>query len=154
MVVTIINPVMKNKTNLGELLIILVVMGILGWITYGQFEIAKAKSRDIDRKGNLNDLGLVIRLYYADYGVLPSEKIINSLWGKEWRDGAYVYSKKVSKENYLDKEYCYQIEDGGISFSLFADLEYKADKECIKDNWQCGGQNYCYRRLLTAEVEK
>ena len=127
---------------------------ILGKITYQQFGLARAKSRDDMRKGGLNELSQVIRLYYADYKVLPEEKLINSLWGKEWKDGDYVYLKTVPKENSLDKDYCYLIENGGKDFSLFANLENKSDKECQKDKWSCGGQNYCYKHFLSAEVLK
>lgn len=70
------------------------------------------------------------------------------------RDGDYVYQNKIPKENQLDKEYCYLIENDGKNFSLMADLENKSDVECQKDKWQCGGQKYCYRHLLSAEILK
>jgi len=132
----------------------LISLLILGWITYKQFGLAGAKSRDVDRKNSLSELGQAIRLYYADYGVLPDEKLINELWGKEWRDGDYVYLKTVPQENNLEKKYCYVIEGEGKNFSLLADLENKSDKECQKDKWKCGGENYCYKHTLTAEISK
>ena len=145
---------MKNKITFTEIIIIMVSVLMLGGITYYQFGLALAKSKDVDRKSSLNDLGQIIRLYYADYGVLPEEKIINGLWGKEWRDGEYVYLKKMPQENHFDKEYCYLIESDKKNFSLFAELEYKGDVECQKNKWECGGQNYCYRRLMEAEIVK
>jgi len=145
---------MKNKINIKEILIIVISVLILGSITYKQFELARAKTRDVDRKASLNDLGQIIRLYYADYGFLPEEKLINSLWGKEWRDGDYVYQKKLPQENTLDKNYCYMVESGGKNFSLLADLENKHDSECQKDKWRCGQKDYCYRYLLSAEIVK
>lgn len=145
---------MKNKINFWEILIILVSVVVLGEITFKQFELAGAKSRDVDRKSSLNELGQAIRLYYADYGVLPDEKLINSLWGKEWHDGDYVYLKKLPQENKLDKKYCYLIENAGKNFSLLADLENKFDNECQADKWSCGGENYCYRHSLVAETIK
>lgn len=148
------NQEINNKINFGEILIILVSVMILSWITYTQFGLAWAKSRDVDKKSSLNELGQAIRLYYADYGVLPQEKLINGLWGKEWKDGDYVYLKTVPKENNLDKEYCYLIENAGKNFSLLADLEYRSDNECQKDKWTCGGKNYCYKHSLVAEITK
>ena len=145
---------MKNKIKFGEIIIILVSVAILGGITYNQFGLARAKSRDIDRKSSLNELGQTIRLYYADYGVLPNEKLINSLWGKEWKDGDYMYLKKLPQENKLNKKYCYLVEEGGKNFSLLADLENKSDTECQRDKWVCGGKNYCYRHSLVAEMIK
>ena len=145
---------MKNKISIIEILIITVSVLILGWITFAQFQLAGAKSRDVDKKSSLNELGQIIKLYYADYGILPSEKTINSLWGKEWKDVDYVYLKKLPQENNLSKIYCYLSEGDGKSFSLLADLENKSDSECQKDKWQCGGEKYCYRHLLPTETVK
>lgn len=145
---------MKNKIPILEILIIVVSVLILCWITFKQFQLAGSKSRDVDKKNSLNELGLIIKLYYADYGVLPNEEMINSLWGKEWKDGDYIYLKKLPQENNLSKKYCYLVESDGKSFSLLADLENKSDRECQKDKWQCGGQNYCYRHTLMAEIVK
>jgi hypothetical protein len=144
----------KMKIDFREIILIFISVVVLSWITYNQFELAKAKSRDVDRKSSLNELGQAIRLYYADYGVLPSEELINGLWGKEWRDGEYVYLKKMPKENSLDKEYCYLRGKEDKNFSLLADLEYKSDVECQKDKWSCGGQNYCYNHALESEMPK
>lgn len=145
---------MKKKIIFGELLIILVLVMILSWVTYNQFGLAQAKSRDVGRKSSLNELGQAIRLFYADYGVLPEEKLINGLWGKEWKDGDYVYVKSVPKEVIGRKGYCYLINEDGKSFSLLADLENKADAECQKDKWACGDHNYCYKHTLVAEMVK
>lgn len=143
---------MKGKNNWLELGIIIIVLGGLSWITLGQFNLAKAKSRDMDRKSNLHEISKVIRLYYKDYKKLPEEKLVNSLWGKQWMDGSYVYMKVVPSENYLlNKEYCYQISSDGKSFYLFADLENKGDVDCSKNLWQCGGVDYCYKDVLEAE---
>jgi Tfp pilus assembly protein PilE len=143
---------MKNKITFGEILIIVILLVILSWITYNQFELAGAKSRDVGRKNSLNELGQAIRLYYADYGVLPKEEFINSLWGKEWKDGDYVYVKLVPQKVIGEKGYCYLVDGDGKNFSLLADLENKADIECQKDKWECGGQSFCYKHTLTAEV--
>lgn len=144
----------KNNINIGEVLIIFVSVMILSWATYKQFELAGAKSRDVSRKSSLNELGQAIRLYYADYGVLPKEELINTLWGKEWKDGDYVYVKLVPQEFIFGENYCYLIEEGDKNFSLLADLENKSDVECQKDKWQCGGQYYCYKHFLSAESVK
>lgn len=145
---------MKNKITIKEILIIALSVLVLAWITNNQFELAQAKSRDIDKKNSLNELGQIIRLYYADYGVLPEEKLINNLWGKEWKDGDYIYLKKLPQENNLEKQYCYMIENDKKSFSLLAELENKSDAECQKDKWECGGLNYCYKHELAAETVK
>ena len=143
-----------KKKNFLEIGIIVIVLGVLGWITWGQFSLAGAKSRDTERKTSLHEVSKIIRLYYKDYGKLPSEDLVNSLWGKEWKDGNYTYMTTVPKENYLEnKEYCYGVGDDGLRFYLFADLENRKDEDCSKDLWKCGGNYYCYRDELEVSEE-
>jgi Tfp pilus assembly protein PilE len=145
---------MKDKAKLIELLIIFIVLGILGKITYNQFALAAAKSRDADRMSSLHELSKAVRLYYKDYGKLPDEKLINSLWGKMWKDGDYVYLQVMPNENKLSKNFCYQNGADGSNFLFFADLENTDNLDCKKDQWECNGVKYCYRDILAAEVVK
>lgn len=139
---------MKNKPLIIEILIIIVVIGVLSFITYSQFLLAGAKSRDLQRRSDLHEFSKVIKLYWADYGYLPSEGLINSNWGKSFVDAGYVYTKSIPKENYGVKEYCYKIGDDGVSFKLFAEFENERDPDCKKDGQLCGGVKYCYTDII------
>lgn len=145
---------MKIKSILFELVIIFVSIGILGIITYNQFSLAAAKSRDADRMSSLHELSKAVRLYYKDYKKLPAEKLINDLWGKSWEDGDYTYLKVMPNENKLGENFCYQNGVEGKSFIFFANLEDYTNPDCKKDQWECGGVKYCYRQELEAEVVK
>jgi len=135
-----------------EIIIVLVIIGILGWITWSQFDLAKKKSRDVERKSSLHEIAKVIRLYYADYGKLPEEELINGLFGKEWRDGNYVYMKQVPKENYTDSSYCYKKYSDGKTFGLLTNLENKKDVDCFGKSMDCGGNNYCFEDKMSAII--
>jgi Tfp pilus assembly protein PilE len=141
-------------SNLLEILIILVVVSILGWITFNQFSLASAKSRDVERKSNLNEVAKNIRLYYADYAELPSANLINGLWGKPWIDKGHTYMATIPKENYSNKEFCYQTSKDGKTFILFAELENKADPDCRKVEEKCGNQSYCFVDSFESVVTK
>jgi Tfp pilus assembly protein PilE len=143
---------MKNKSKLIELLIIFLILGFLGKITYNQFSLAAAKARDADRMSSLHELSKAVRLYYKDYGRLPDEKLINSLWGKVWKDGDYTYLSVMPKENYLNKEFCYKNSQDGNSFMFFVELEDKGNIDCQEEKWECGGVKYCYSDTLSAKV--
>ena len=134
-----------------EIIIVLVVVGILGWITWSQFDLAKKKSRDVERKSELHEVSKVIKLYYADYGKLPDEKLINNLWGKEWKDGGYVYMKMVPKEDYINDEYCYK-KDDEQTFSLLVNLENKRDVDCFGKSIDCDGKKYCFEDKMSAQI--
>ncbi len=133
---------------------VVIVLVLLGWITFNQFKLAEAKSRDVGRKNDLHEISKVIRLYYKDYKQLPEEELVNSLWGKEWVDGDYVYMKSVPSEKWGKNEFCYAVMEEDKSFALFADLENKSDVDCKEKNFSCGGKDYCYQDILTAEVVK
>lgn len=142
---------MKNKSLVTEILIILFVVGILSFITYKQFALAEAKSRDLQRRSDLNEFSKAISLYFADYKKLPSDKLINSLWGKSFVDETgYVYANSVPKEQTGNKEYCYAVGDDGVSFKMFAEFENKNDPDCKKDGSLCNGIKYCYTNIVNA----
>ena len=135
---------MKKKVFRLEILIIVFGFGILSFITYKQFALAQAKSRDLQRRSDLDEFSKVIKLYFDDYGKLPDGKLINSLWGKSFTDNGYVYVNSVPKEKYGDKEYCYEIGSDGISFKMFAEFENKNDPDCKENKFLCNGIKYCY----------
>ena len=137
-----------KKTLLIEILLILLVIGILGFVTYKQFALAQAKSRDVQRKSDLNEFSKVIKLYFADYGKLPDDKLINSLWGKQFIDNDYIYANSVPKEKFGNKEYCYESGGDGTFFKISAELENKNDFDCKKDGQLCGGIKYCYTDIV------
>lgn len=134
-----------------EIFIVVLVVFVLSWITWSQFDLAEKKSRDVERKSSLHELSKVIRLYYADYGKLPEEKLINGLWGKEWKDGDYIYMKQVPKENYIDNQYCYKQYDKQ-TFALLTNLENKKDVDCFGKSFDCDGKKYCYENKMSAVV--
>lgn len=139
---------MKNKTLIGEILIIMVAIGILSFVTYKQFSLAEAKSRDLQRKSDLHEFAKVIRLYQADYNKLPSNELVNSLWGKNFIDNGWTYTNSVPKEKYGSKEYCYEVGEDGVSFKMFAEFENKKDPDCKKDGLLCNGIKYCYTDII------
>jgi len=140
--------------TLVEVIVVILVMLMLGGITCQQFLTAWAKTRDVQRKSDLNELSQSIRMYYADYKKLPSEQLINGLWGKQWMDGSYIYMKQVPRENYLKVPYCYLVSEDGKSFILLADLEYKADPDCKKEKQKCSKNSYCFMDKFDAEIKK
>lgn len=141
---------MNKKVFRFEVLLIIVVLGILFFITYKQFALAQAKSRDLQRRSDLSEFSKVIRLYFIDYGKLPDSKLINSLWGKSFVDDGYVYATSVPKEKYGNKEYCYTVNSDEVSFKMFAEFENKNDPDCKKDGGLCNGIKYCYTNVVNA----
>ena len=150
--------------TLIELLVVITIMSILTVITVSQFETARKKARDIQRKADLSSVSKALQMYYADYGVFPPASAANggelvigggSGWGGEFVDASgYVYMKVLPRENRSDvAQYCYRISADSKKFALMAQLENRDDSECDKngngtveasETRPCGGVNYCY----------
>ena len=137
-----------KKDTLIEILIIIVVIGILSFVTYKQFNLAQAKSRDLQRRSDLHEFSKVIKMYFTDYKKLPEDELINGLWGKSFVDSGYVYANSVPKEKNGKKEYCYEVGIDGISFKMFAEFENKNDFDCKKEGQLCDGVEYCYTDII------
>ena len=142
---------MKRAFTLVELLVVISIMAILTIITVSQFRTARKRANDVARKGDLNAVAKALQLYFADYGVMPAEGVINNNWGKEFKDAAptpYTYMVKLPTENTVGwLQYCYKNEGGTTpkKYALFAKLEVSSDSECEGHNYTCGGKSgYCY----------
>ena len=151
--------------TLVELMVTIMIISILTVITVSQFQTAKKKANDAQRKGDLNALNKALQMYYADYGVFPAASnmaiggslgLTGAYWGGTFQDSGvppYVYMKKLPRENYqTTKPYCYKVSADFKQFALFAQLENWTDKECDRDidgvsndtTMNCGGGLYCY----------
>lgn len=148
---------LRSGFTLVELLVVIAIMSILTIITVGQFETARKKARDVQRKADLNSLGKALQMYYADYGVFPSARDgklsvdgINAIdWGGEFKDASsYVYMKVLPKENTLAlTPFCYAVGLVGTDikkFALYAQLENPNDVECKSVKLSCNTKSYCY----------
>lgn len=130
-------------------------MSILTVITVGQFETARKKARDVQRKTDLNSLGKALQMYYADYGVFPRavegkisiDNINPVAWGGEFKDASgYVYMKVLPKENTLasSNPFCYAVSTDFKKYALYAQLENTKDVECKSTILNCNLKSYCY----------
>jgi type II secretion system protein G len=147
---------MKKAFTLVELLIVIAIMGILTIITVSQFQSAKRKANDVARKGDLNAVAKALQMYFADYGKMPSadatgQIVINGVslpWGGEFKDGSYVYMKKLPIENKTGMPpYCYKTNAAKNAYALFARLENTVDSQCVSPvTYDCGGRTdtYCF----------
>ena len=149
----------KNGFTLVELLVVISIMSILTIITVSQFETARKKARDVQRKADLSSLSRALQMYYTDYGVFPNVVdgigISEAPWGGTFQDASgYVYMKVMPKENSDSTHpFCYKVDALKKKMALFSILENTADKECDHngdgvcndlDAVTCNGKNYFY----------
>lgn len=143
--------------TLVELLVVMAIMSILSIITFGQFQNAQKRARDVQRKSDLSAIYKAVFFYFTDYGkvpdvndVSPNDIDINTLIEKTstfTRDG-YTYVNKMPSESVSGVvQYCYVGTADKKGFGVFAALESKGDSECKKyvaQNDACGNNTYNY----------
>lgn len=149
--------------TLIELLVVMAIMGILTIITVSQFETARKKARDVQRKGDLSALQKALLVYYADYNEFPetinNDAVTSEGWCSdsscEFNDGSGetegIYMKVLPRENRSGQPpYCYVVSPDRKQFSLYGILENTDDNDCRKDEngdfrfrGKCGNNNYC-----------
>jgi len=129
----------RNGFTLVELLVVIAIMSILTIIAVSQFQSAKRKSRDVQRKGDISAVSKALLMYYTDYGYFPESvdgQINEAPWGGSFSDAGYDYLKEMPRENYGDIPFCY-VTDGGTEptkFGLFSILENSEDMDYNKLN--------------------
>ncbi len=152
----------RNGFTLVELLVVIAIMSILTIIAVSQFQSAKRKSRDVQRKGDISAVSKALLMYYTDYGYFPANtvdgQIEGAVWGGTFSDDDYDYLKEMPRENYSDIPFCY-VTDGGTEptkFGLFSILENGEDMDYnkLKDDSSaygpyavCGGNSYNFAIL-------
>ncbi len=161
---------MKKQASgftLVELLVVIAIISILTVITVSQFNSARMKSRDVQRKGDLNGVYKALLMYYSDYGRFPDpggesdlEKI-NELWGGNDFKGSdgYIYFKGMPSEVFFEKgspQYCYEVSrdeptDPVRMVALYARLENRNDEEFEKyryGGYSCSGSSVIYNYVI------
>jgi len=133
----------RNGFTLVELLVVIAIMSILTIIAVSQFQSAKRKSRDVQRKGDISAVSKALLMYYTDYGNFPESdggqiSVDGNLaiWGGTFSDNGYDYLKEMPRENYSDVEFCY-VTDSNVpptKFGLFSILENTEDMDYNKLN--------------------
>lgn len=144
--------IIKNKKKLGftlvELLVVISIISVLTIISVSSFVTAQVKSRDSQRKSDLDQVSKALMLYYSDTGTFPTE--VDFKFGNETPGfviGETVYMRKTPQDPKYPN-YIYKYKTNGKFFNLFADLENIKDSQCQLLNgtgkYSVDGKNYCY----------
>jgi type II secretion system protein G len=153
--------------TLMELMLVIAIMGILSAIGIGAYTQATLKSRDTERKSDLNQIAKAVEIFNNDIGRYPNVSsgvmICPQASGSDAACGTQIYAfLGVEESLYLDKvptdpvptrKYVYVPSSDLNSFSLFAALENDQDNDVVVDStgnktdWgiSCGDKNCNYK---------
>ena len=135
----------KNKKGftLIELLVVISIIGILAALIMTNFNAARGRARDAQRKSDLRQISTSLRMYYNDNNLYPLTADLT--FGSDFSGGEMIYMKYVphdpSWEEVGDPDYVYSrlIADPNDYFCLVATLENASDGDIAKTQLRCSG---------------
>ena len=157
---------MKGFT-LMELILVMAIIGILAVVGIGSYTQATIKSRDTERKNDLNQIAKALELFNLDMNRYPKINVGGEMTcpegdGSEVLCGQEIYAFVGDKKaTYIEKapidpkvgrKYVYTPTDSYGGFALYAALENTEDKDVVTaagepTNWgiSCGDINCNYK---------
>jgi prepilin-type N-terminal cleavage/methylation domain-containing protein len=157
--------------TLIELVLVMAIVGILAVVGIGSYTQATMKSRDIQRKNDLNQISKAIESFNNDLGRYPQSEVVGGysvmtcpqadstevacgtrIYGYI-RDALAVYMENVPVDPNTAKRYVYIAGDDNSTYSLLAALENTEDRDVVVDaegnttDWgeSCGVVNCNYK---------
>jgi len=146
------DKIQKLGFTLIELLVVISIIGILAALIMVNFNAARERARDVQRKSDLDQIKKALRMYYNDNNQYPTNssdyKIVGCgtgatpatcNWDSEWSRSGMVYMKKLPNDPSEGKTYKYRQTSSGQDFCLWATLENKSDGDIAKSKSRCVG---------------
>ena len=137
----------------GEVLFVAGVVVVILGISGVQLRVSQMKTRDAQRKADVELVGRALATYLEDHQALPQatdgqiaacgygrrEACVWGQGGIEDEDGvSYIKKLPVDPFSYKGWKYVYSVNPERTKYKLCISLEYKADKQYKKDiqcNW-------------------
>lgn len=134
----------KNRLSPGftlmEILVAMAIMGILAGVGFSSYTVSIQKSRDAQRKSDLNQLQRALESYYSDFGVYPDEnagRIMGCgdgtetcLWGGAFSlDSGKLYMKTIPRDPIDNVSYVYVVSSNQLKYQIFALVENPNDPD-------------------------
>ena len=128
-----------NKTRgftLIELLVVISIIGVLAGLIMVNFNSARERTRDTQRKSDLAQVKRALLLYHNDNNAYPTA--IELVWGAQFGSGTMVYMKRVPEDpgggGYHYRPHLTDPND----YCLWATLENSSDASAAESQSLCG----------------
>jgi general secretion pathway protein G len=134
---TLISKACKGFT-LIELLVVISIIGVLAALILANFNAARERARDVQRKSDLDQIKKALRMYYNDFEQYPGPGSLT--FEDEFKSGTdMVYMKYVPNDPDSDASYTYTPGSGTKpqDFCLTATLENLSDGDIAKSQARC-----------------
>lgn len=144
---------LKRGFTLIELLVVISIIGMLTALIVVNFNAARERARDVQRKSDLDQIKKALRMYYNDYDGYPADDGSGNIlgcgdsgdttcsWGGQWSaSAANMVYMKILPQDPLDPDQNYLYAQGTTDqdFLLTATLENKSDGDICDSQIHCG----------------
>lgn len=143
---------LKKGFTLIELLVVISIIGMLTALIVVNFNAARERARDVQRKSDLDQIKKALRMYYNDndskYPTSSGNKIVGCgtgaspvacNWGSGWTRQTMTYMKILPQDPLAPgPTYLYSQVAAGQDFLLTATLENKSDSDICDSQRHCG----------------
>ena len=130
----------KKGFTLIELLVVISVIGLLAALIMVNFNAARERARDVQRKSDLDQVKKALRMYYNDNNLYPINGSL--VWGNPFQsaDGNMIYMKLLPQDpanQGAAPTYQYTQAAEGQDFCLWATLDNKSDADIVNSQARC-----------------
>jgi len=134
-------PAGRQGFTFIELLVVISIIGVLASLVLVNFNAARERTRDVQRKSDLDQVKKALRMYYNDNNFYPAANLV--AWGSSFQSGTMVYMKILPHDPSYQAadqlpEYNYElVVSGAQDFCLWASLENASDGDIVKSEARC-----------------
>lgn len=126
--------------TLIELLVVVAIIGILSALILANFNSARERTRDAQRKSDLDQIKKALLLYYHDQSPTRYPSSSSLVFGSAFTSGGIIYMKMVPNDPLSPTQsYLYRPVSGSVpqDFCLRAVLENGADPDGPRSQVKC-----------------
>lgn len=137
-----------------EIVFVISVLSAIFGVSFFQLKISEMKTRDSQRKADVELVGRALDSYFEDYKIYPEASgngeikscgymaVQTCPWGEgpmiDVHNVTYLKKLPVDPQSYKDKKYIYSTNTDRTKYKICVSLEYSGDKDYKKDiqcNW-------------------
>ena len=146
--------------TLIELLVVMALIGTLATLLLANFNAARERARDAQRKSDLRNIQTALRLYYNDYDIFPDNsgtqiRGCGSVatptacpWGSPWTLAGRTYMNTLASDPKPDRAYQYdRLDTDPDIYTLGVCLENESDRKCSGNEAWCPAGTGCVYSL-------